>query len=150
MHQVRAISPAHRSQRVGAIPPGGPLDRDQLGAAMTTLGDAKVKLAGTISEVDFRLLVSLRRDLVESARLLRIVAKSGLFPSEYRSGANDAMGAARALGRAHVELERFARMSGGYYGIGWPQLERRVLAMLQRAKVDMDQAYAAAYTGTHY
>ena len=151
MHQVRAITPAARHQLASAIPPGGPLDRDQLGVAMTTLGEAKVKLAGTIVEHDFRLLVALRREMLTSARLLRTIATSGgLFPAEYRSGANDAMRAARTLGRVSVELERFARMSGGYHGIGWPQMERRALALLQRAKLDMDRAYAAAYTGTHY
>ncbi len=151
MTHIRSTTTIVHAPRAAAVPPGGPLDRDQLGAAMTTLGGAKVKLAGTIVEHDFRLLRELRRDMFAAAQLLRLVATSGgLFPAEYRAGAADAARAARTLGRVHVELERFARISGGYYGIGWPQMERRALAMLERAKAAMNRAYEAAYTGTHY
>ena len=151
MTHVRGTTTIACTPRATAAPAGGTTDRDDLGRAMGLLGDLRVKLSGTIAEQDFRLLMELRRDLIRSARLLRSVARTGgMFPFEYRSGANDALRAARTIGRANVELTRFLNVSGGPYGIGWPQLERRLVAMLQRAKFDMDQAYIAAYTGTHY
>ncbi|MCW2920887.1 MAG: hypothetical protein JWL76_761 [Thermoleophilia bacterium] len=151
MTHVRMTTTIGCAPRATVEPVSGPTDRDDLGTAMGTLGRARIKLAGTISELDFRLLLELRRDMVTSARLLRTVAKTGgMFPNEYRAGANDALRAARTIGRANVEYDRFTRLSGGPYGIGWPQFERRMVAMLTRARADMDRAYAAAYTGTHY
>jgi len=118
---------------------------------MSLLGDARIVLSGTIVEGDYRRLVDLRADLLRAARLLRTVARStDMFAAEYRAGAADAIRAARVIGRAHVDLSRFANASGGYYGFGWPVVQRRVQEQLEGAKLRVDSAHAAAYTGTHY
>jgi hypothetical protein len=139
--------------RPRATPIGTP-ERDDLGTAMTTLREARIKLAGSITERDFDLMVELRRDLLRAVRLLRNAAKtggpSGLFGKEYLAGSNDALRAARAIGRAWVALSRFAEQSGGYNGFGWPAIEAQTVAALERAKVATAKAEAAAYTGTHY
>lgn len=111
------------------------------------LGDARIKLAGTISEMDYRYLLELRRSMFDIARQLRVAAATGgLFPAEYRSGAADATRAAQLLGRANAIMHE---VNGEPTPAELRRIERRMDRTLTSAKFALDQAFIAAYTGTH-
>jgi hypothetical protein len=121
-----------------------PLARD---AVRSQLGDARIKLAGSISEMDYRYLLELRRSLNSVARQLRTAASTGgMFPFEYRSGANDAARAAQLLGRANAILHE---VNGEPTPAELRRIERRLDRTLTSAKFALDQAFIAAHTGTH-
>lgn len=120
---------------------------DHAAIAQVRLGDARITLAGTVAVGDYRKLLAMRADALASAAALRRAAGSGIFPYEYASGARQAARAAQLLGRVNF---LYANMADGEPSAGdWRRFELASARLLRRAQSNLDQAYIAAYTGTH-
>jgi hypothetical protein len=121
---------------------------DHATIAQMRLGDARIVLAGTLAMDDYRKLLDIRADAIASAEALRHAAAGGLFAFEYNSGSRQARRAAQLLGRVNV---LYANMSDGEpTAADWKRFHRASATLLKRAQANLDQAYIAAYTGTHY
>lgn len=121
---------------------------DDATVAQLKLGDARIELAGTLALKDYRKLLELRADAFGAATALRHASLGGVFPAEYATGARHARQAAQLLGR--VNFLYASIVDGEPTADDLRRFERAASGLLRRAQVNLDLAYAAAYTGTHY
>ncbi|MCW2925542.1 MAG: hypothetical protein JWM98_2946 [Thermoleophilia bacterium] len=133
-------------KRAATTPPiTGPLDHQAF--AQSLLADARITLAGTQVVWDFHGVRKLRADVASSERSLRTAAAGGVFPAELTSGAAQAHRAVQLLGRLWV---LYANMSDGEpTAADWKRFDPVAARLVRAARAALDQAYLAAYTGTH-